>query len=144
MAAFMIFAAVSDLYADATYGIPVDHDATFTALAGARREQARAVDPATASYVTLLERGYAIHELTFAALFIVLLAIPFRRRQRWAWWTCWLLMIANLGYTATFGAHEPDHARPQPGRRHRPARRSPRPHPGLLQPNSRHARLARN
>lgn len=107
LAAFMVFAVVSDLSSDATYGIPVDHDATFAALTGAPWEQARAADPGMSSYVTLLERGYAIHELTFAALFGVLLAIPFRQRQRWAWWACWLLMIANLGYTATFGTHDP-------------------------------------
>jgi len=48
----------------------------------------------------------ALHELTFALLFIVLIAIPFRRGQRWAWWAAWLPMIANLGYTFTFGAHD--------------------------------------
>jgi hypothetical protein len=31
----------------------------------------------------VLERGYALHELTFALLFIVILIFPFRRRQRW-------------------------------------------------------------
>jgi hypothetical protein len=44
--------------------------------------------------------------LTFALLFIALIAIPFRRRQRWAWWAAWLPMIANLGYTFTFGVHD--------------------------------------
>ena len=62
--------------------------------------------PGTTHYITLLERGYALHELTFALLFLVLLAILFRRRQRWAWWAAWILMIANLGYTLTFGAHD--------------------------------------
>ena len=61
-----------------------------------------------ASYISVMERGYALHELTFALLFIVFLAVPFRRRQRWAWWVAWLPIIANLGYTFTFGAH--DHA----------------------------------
>lgn len=27
--------------------------------------------------------------------------------QRWAWWVCWAVMIANLGYTLTFGQHDP-------------------------------------
>ncbi len=26
----------------------------------------------------------------------VVLAIPFRRRHRWAWWAAWVPMIANL------------------------------------------------
>jgi hypothetical protein len=54
----------------------------------------------------LLERGYAIHELMFAILFLLILAVPFRARQRWAWWTCWTITIANLGYALTFGAHD--------------------------------------
>ncbi len=62
----------------------------------------------TASYISVLERGYALHELTFALLFLLILAIPFRRRQRWAWWAAWIPMIGNLGYTFTFGIH--DHA----------------------------------
>jgi hypothetical protein len=77
-------------------------------LAGRSFAQSKAANPGIASYITLLERGYALHELTFALLFLVLIAIPFRRRRQWAWWTAWLLMIANLGYTLTFGAH--DHA----------------------------------
>lgn len=63
--------------------------------------------PGNASYITLLERGYALHELTFALLFLAVVAFPFRRRQRWAWWAAWLPMIANLGYPLTFGVHDP-------------------------------------
>jgi hypothetical protein len=40
-------------------------------------------------------------------LFLAILAIQFRARQRWAWWTCWALLIAYLGYTLTFGANDP-------------------------------------
>lgn len=104
---FYVFGATSDLVSDAGHGIPVDHDGTFTALAGTGFDQLTAAAPGTAAYITLLERGYALHELTFALLFLVLIAIPFRRRQRWAWWTAWLPMIANLGYTFTFGIHDP-------------------------------------
>jgi hypothetical protein len=45
-----------------------------------------------------------VHELTFALPFMGLIAFPFLRRQRWAWWAAWPPMIANLGYTVTFGA----------------------------------------
>jgi hypothetical protein len=31
--------------------------------------------------VTQLEYGYALHELTFAVLFLAIVAIPFRRRR---------------------------------------------------------------
>ena len=44
-------------------------------------------------------------EALLTALY-VLIGIPFRRRQRWAWWAAWLPMIANLGYTFTFGVHD--------------------------------------
>ena len=34
-------------------------------------------------------------------LFLIMVAIPFRRRARWAWWACWVPMLANLTYTFT-------------------------------------------
>jgi hypothetical protein len=49
---------------------------------------------------------YALHELTFALLFTLILVFPFRRLQRRAWWAAWLPVIAYLGYTLTFGAHD--------------------------------------
>jgi hypothetical protein len=106
LALFYVFGAVNDLRGAAGGGLPVDHEGTFTALAGTSFAHTQATSPGVASYVTLLERGYALHELTFALLFIVLLMMPFRRRQRWAWWAAWIPMIANLGYTLTFGAHD--------------------------------------
>lgn len=103
---FYLFGAVADLTADTNTGLPADHQHTFTTLAGVPFTHVKATAPGTARYITLLERGYALHELTFALLLFVVLAIPFRRRHRWAWWAAWLPMIANLGYTATFGAHD--------------------------------------
>jgi hypothetical protein len=43
--------------------------------------------------------------LTFVVLFLALVLIPLRR-QPWAWWTCWAIMIANLGYTFTIARHD--------------------------------------
>lgn len=103
---FYLYGAISDLAAVAAGNLPADHRVTFTSLAGTTFPHAKAAAPGIASYISILERGYALHELTFAVLFIVLLAIPFRRRNRWAWWAAWLPMIANLGYTLTFGAHD--------------------------------------
>jgi hypothetical protein len=105
---FPVLTSVLDLVADAGTGLPSDHAGTFTAITGASWPQAQAVTPGLARYVTLLERGYALHELTFALLFVVIVAVPFRRGQRWAWWAAWIVMIADLGYTLTFGIH--DHA----------------------------------
>lgn len=108
LALFNVFGAVMDLVAVAGHNLPADHRGTFTGLTGSSFAHVQAVTPGIASYITILERGYALHELTFALLFLVILAIPFRQRQRWAWWAAWLPMLANLGYTLTFGAH--DHA----------------------------------
>lgn len=106
LASFTIFGSVSDLIADARTGLPTDHAGTFTALTGADWTTARRTDGGVTGYVTLLERGYALHELVFGILFVVILAIPFRRRQRWAWWAAWAPMIADVGYALTFGADD--------------------------------------
>jgi hypothetical protein len=106
LALFYVFGAASDLAAVASHDLPPDHRDTFASLAGGSFGLATPAAPGVASYILVLERGYALHELTFALLFIVILIFPFRRRQRWAWWAAWLPVIANLGYTVTFGAHD--------------------------------------
>lgn len=103
-----VLTAILDLVADARTGLPSDHGGTFTAITGMTWPHARAATPGLARYITLLERGYALHELTFALLFVIIILVPFRRGQRWAWWAAWIVMIADLGYSFTFGAH--DHA----------------------------------
>jgi hypothetical protein len=103
---FYLFGAANDLIADARTGLPVDHTTTFATIAGTSWDAARQATPGTTSYITLLERGYALHEIVYAALFLTILAIPFRRRQRWAWFACWTPTIANLGYALGFGTHD--------------------------------------
>ena len=103
---FNVFASVNDLIATTNSGLPSDHTGTFAKLSGTAWAGFKAAHAGAASYITLLERGYALHELTFAILFLAILAIPFRAGQRWAWWTCWALLIAYLGYALTFGAHD--------------------------------------
>lgn len=105
--AFLLLGVAADLSADSRTGIPADHEATFAALTGRSFTEVAADSPGVASYLTNLEIGYALHELTFAVLFLTLVLIPLRRRRRWAWWACWAIMIANLGYTLTFGRHDP-------------------------------------
>jgi hypothetical protein len=86
---FFVFAALSDLAADARTGLPSDHVGAFQAVAGVSWDAARQAATGVTRYVTMLEVAYAVHELVFAILFLVVLAIPFRRRARWAWWACW-------------------------------------------------------
>lgn len=104
--AFFLFAAFSDLAADARVGLPSDHLGAFSALAGLSWDTARQSSPGIAHYITLLEVAYAVHELVFGILFLVIVAIPFRHRARWAWWACWAVLLANITYSLTFGAHD--------------------------------------
>jgi hypothetical protein len=104
--ALMVFAVASDLTADHKTGIPTDHAGTFSKLAGQPFPSLVSSTPGVARYVTNLEVGYALHELTFAVLFLVLVLVPLRHGRMWAWFACWAVMIANIGYTATFGVHD--------------------------------------
>jgi hypothetical protein len=101
-----LFASLSDLASDARTGIPSDHTAAFQNVAGVTWNAAQSSAPGPTQYITLLEVAYAVHELVFALLFLLIVAIPFRRRARWAWWACWIPMIANIAYSLTFGAHD--------------------------------------
>jgi hypothetical protein len=103
---FYLFGATNDLFADARTGLPTDHTGTFTAVTGGTWDTAQHATPGITAYITLLERGYALHELVYAILFVTILAIPFRHRRRWAWFACWTPTIANLGYALTFGTHD--------------------------------------
>lgn len=104
--AFLLFAVANDLLADHSTGIPVDHTGAFANVAGQSFSAVEQSSPGVARYLTIMEVGYALHELTFVALFLALVLIPLRLRQPWAWWACWAVMIANLGYTFTIGRHD--------------------------------------
>jgi hypothetical protein len=106
LGAFFLFAALSDLAADARVGLPSDHVAAFSAVAGLSWDAARQSSPGIAHYITLLEVAYAVHELVFGILFLAIVAIPFRQRKQWAWWACWAVLLANVTYALTFGAHD--------------------------------------
>jgi hypothetical protein len=100
----MVFAVAADLASDRKTGIPSDHAGTFSQLAGQPFGSVMSSSPGVARCVTNLEIGYALHELTFAVLVLVLVLVPLRPGRAWAWLASWAVMIANVGYTATFGA----------------------------------------
>ena len=104
--AFMVFAVVSDLRSDHSAGIPNDHTGTFKKLTGQSFAQLHQSASGVTHYVTRLEVGYALHELTFALLFLAVVLVPLRQAQRWAWWACWAIMVANVGYLVTFGIED--------------------------------------
>jgi hypothetical protein len=105
LGAFPVIASIADLAADLRNRIPADHQSAFTALTGFRPAAASAAQPGLSGYIHLLEIGYAVHELVFGVLFLAIVAIPLRRRQRWAWYASWAVLAADLTYTLTFGLH---------------------------------------
>jgi hypothetical protein len=99
LGSFFLFASISDLAADTRTGLPSDHLEAFHSITGLTWSSAQLSAPQITRYVTLLEVTYAVHEMVFGLLFLLILVIPFRRRARWAWWACWVPMLANLAYT---------------------------------------------
>jgi|SRR5579872_3412983 len=81
-------------------GIPSDHTTAFRALSGEDFTAFQSTGPA--AYVRQLEYAYALHELTFGLFFLVIVLVPLHRGDRWAWWSCWIVLIAYVGYTITF------------------------------------------
>jgi hypothetical protein len=107
ISAFLVLAPLLDIISDRSSGLPADHHAAFAKLTGRSWDTAKAGAPELTRYVTQLEYGYALHELTFALLFLAIVVIPFRRREAWAWWACWAVMIANIGYAVTIAHYDP-------------------------------------
>jgi hypothetical protein len=107
IAAFTVLSPLFDFVADARTGLPSDHLGAFSNIAGVAWQTAQQSSPGITQYITWLEVAYAVHELVYGILFLLILAIPFRQGARWAWWACWAVLLANLTYTITFGAHDP-------------------------------------
>lgn len=104
--AFLLFASINDMLSDHANGLPSDHSGAFANVAGSAFSTVKNSAPGTAHYITTLEYGYALHELTFGLLFLLLVLIPFRRGERWAWFACWAVLIATIGYSLTIAAHD--------------------------------------
>jgi hypothetical protein len=100
VALFTVLFPLLDIVGTARGGLPSDHTAAYRALAGHNFPGIRPTGPTR--YIRQLEYGYALHELTFALFFLVIVAIPVRAGQRWAWLACWLILISAIGYTLTF------------------------------------------
>ena len=49
------------------------------------------------------ERGLFLIFLAFGLLSLVVLAIPYRRREGWAWWATWIPIVANALPLVIFG-----------------------------------------
>ena len=103
---FFLLAPVLDIVNTHAHGIPSDHATTFTEVAGSGFATVKASSPGVARYVSTLEYGYALYELTFGLLFLAIVLFALRRGQRWAWFACWAVLVGAIGYSATFGTHD--------------------------------------
>ncbi len=106
IAAITVLSPLFDLAADVRTGLPSDHLGTFQSLVGVIWPTAQRQASGITQYITRLEIAYAVHELVYGILFLLILAIPFRHGARWAWWACWAVLLSNLTYTLTFGTHD--------------------------------------
>jgi hypothetical protein len=104
---FLAIGAIFDLATDAAGNLPADHQSAFKAVTSLTWQQATAVAHPVTPYVTRAEAGYAAYELLFGVLFLIVVAIPLRRGERWAWWCCWVLDLALAAFAALFGVHNP-------------------------------------
>lgn len=107
LAAFPIVAPLLDLGGIARAGLPADHAPAFASLSGSSWAAFKHAQSGAAAYISQLETGYALHELVFGLLVFVIVAIPFRRGERWAWLACWAVLIADVGYSVGLASHDP-------------------------------------
>jgi len=99
-------APIADLAGVVRSGLPGDHLSAFAQVTGRSWAAALSAGSASTGYISLLEVGYAIHELTFGLFFLIIVCIPLRRGERWAWFACWPVLIADVGYSITFGRYD--------------------------------------
>ena len=52
------------------------------------------------------ERALFLVFLAFGLLSLVVLTIPYRRRERWSWWATWIPVVANALPLVVFGLDE--------------------------------------
>lgn len=105
VAVLTILLSLLDLASDARTGLPADHAAAYQSLTSVSWDTARSTAPAR--FVTVLETGYALHELVYALFVAAIAAVPFRRGERWAWFPCWGAVLAAGGYALLMGSHNP-------------------------------------
>jgi hypothetical protein len=101
--AFLAIGAGFDLVTDAAGKLPSDHSATFQAVTGITWSEAVSVAHPLTPYVARAEGGYAAFELLFGILVLIVAVIPLRTGERWAWWTCWVLLLAFAAFGTLFG-----------------------------------------
>jgi hypothetical protein len=104
--AFFAIGGAFDLLTDSRGSLPSDHTGTFQAVAHMSWQHARFVAHPITRYVTRAETAYSAFQLLFGVLLLVVVAIPLRRGERWAWWCCWLLIPGFAAFGGVYGQHD--------------------------------------
>ena len=66
---------------------------TALAITGKTVDEIRSESEAGYAVIDYVYRGGGLTLTLFATLMTIVLAIPYRRAQWWAWWTAWLLPV---------------------------------------------------
>jgi hypothetical protein len=82
------FAGIGDI----TKGLDAD-PAIITAVTGLTPDEVSEASDPLARMIDVQIRSGGLHILTICVLWAVIVAVPFRRRERWAWFTMWTLPI---------------------------------------------------
>ena len=104
--AFFAIGGAFDLLTDARGNLPSDHSGTLQAVAHMSWHQARFVAHPITRYITRAETAYSAFQLLFGLMLLLVVAIPLRRGERWAWWSCWLLVPGFAAFGAVYGQHD--------------------------------------
>lgn len=68
-------------------------------LTGMTFDEVAASQPRITSYVNVVERAFGTALLFFILLGLVLSAFPYRRGEKWAWFTLWTAPVSLLAFT---------------------------------------------
>lgn len=86
---------------DVIVGIDAD-PAIPEGVAGLSPDEIREVNPPLANLVDLQVRAGGLHLILMSALWGVIVLVPYRRGERWAWYTMWTFPAWSLGVAVSF------------------------------------------
>jgi hypothetical protein len=104
--AFFAIGGAFDVLADSRGNLPSDHTGTFQAVAHMSWQHARLVSHPITRYITRAEAAYSAFQVLFGVMLLVLVVIPLRRGERWAWSCCWLLIPGFAAFGVVYGQHD--------------------------------------
>lgn len=103
----MFLVALGNLVGGASLIVnPIPSDSGKIRLTGLTWNQVLTTYPNFASYVVSLEEAIGSGLLVFGILAVVLIIVPFRKGQKWAWYAAWtipLYVVLDINYAMKLG-----------------------------------------